>query len=85
MNSDRRRGGIEPGTRVYIRPGACHAREHLDKHARDRDVGIVSEAKRLGPWAGWVYVQFTQCYELHRLLPEELVRVRPRTARGRAS
>ena len=66
---------IDNGTRVRLKPDAVAAnRPHLQLHARQRDVGVVSGPSRQSPDMSRLYtiVHFERCGHDHRLIANEL-------------
>ena len=78
---------FEPGTKVRIRGEAFNdfERAHLRLHARQGDVGIIQErGRRAGSIASlYTIVAFEQCGKEHRLNPDEIEVVAPRTQKSR--
>lgn len=67
--------GLTPGTRVRLRLDALDGgRMHLQQHARQRDVGVVTPPHKQSPGMSALYiiVTFDGCGQHHRVLMAEL-------------
>jgi hypothetical protein len=72
------KNSLQQGTKVRLKAEKFkEGRPHLLQHARQRDVGVVSEPSKQSPAMAKLYVivRFKQCGHDHRLIASELEQV----------